>query len=68
MCGKAEEGLRLLCLQGGYRACSRLGIDSSASPFLKITFETASHFLTVRTRMLPAPRLRSFWRLYHCSL
>ena len=33
-------------LQGGYRACSRLGIDSNASPFLKITFETATAFLT----------------------
>eukprot|EP00208_Stichococcus_sp_RCC1054_P004326 CAMPEP_0206143018 /NCGR_PEP_ID=MMETSP1473-20131121/19032_1 /ASSEMBLY_ACC=CAM_ASM_001109 /TAXON_ID=1461547 /ORGANISM="Stichococcus sp, Strain RCC1054" /LENGTH=1731 /DNA_ID=CAMNT_0053538243 /DNA_START=203 /DNA_END=5398 /DNA_ORIENTATION=- len=32
--------------QGGYRACSRLGIDSNASPFLKITFETATAFLT----------------------
>lgn len=45
--------------QGGYRACSRLGIDSNASPFLKITFETASHFLTVRfheSSHLPRPR------------
>ena len=36
-----------MAVQGGYRACSRIGIESSASPFLKITFETASHFLTV---------------------
>lgn len=33
-------------MQGGYRACSRLGIDSNASPFLKISFETATAFLT----------------------
>jgi len=32
--------------QGGYRACNRLGIDSSASPLLKMSFETAAHFLT----------------------
>ena len=30
---------------GGYRACSRIGIESSTSPFLKITFETAANFL-----------------------
>jgi hypothetical protein len=36
-------------LQGGYRACSRLGIDSNASPFLKISFETATAFLTEAT-------------------
>lgn len=36
-------------LQGGYRACSRIGIESSKSTFLKITFETASHFLTDAT-------------------
>lgn len=36
-------------LQGGYRACSRLGIESSRSTFLKITFETASHFMTDAT-------------------
>ena len=36
-------------LQGGYRACSRLGIESSKSTFLKITFETAAHFLTDAT-------------------
>ena len=35
--------------QGGYRACSRLGIDSNASPFLKISFETATAFLTEAT-------------------
>jgi DNA-directed RNA polymerase I subunit RPA1 len=32
--------------QGGYRACNRLGIDSSASPLLKMSFETAAAFLT----------------------
>lgn len=39
----------LSTLQGGYRACSRLGIDSNASPFLKISFETATAFLTEAT-------------------
>ena len=36
-------------LQGGYRACNRLGIESSTSTFLKISFETAAHFLTDAT-------------------
>lgn len=36
-------------MQGGYRACSRLGIDCSRSPFLKISFETAAAFLTDAT-------------------
>jgi len=31
--------------QGGYRACNRLGIETSPSPFLKMSFETAAHFL-----------------------
>lgn len=35
--------------QGGYRACNRIGIESSASPFLKMSFETATHFLTDAT-------------------
>ncbi|GIL46561.1 hypothetical protein Vafri_3552 [Volvox africanus] len=35
--------------QGGYRACSRNGIESTVSPFLKMTFETATHFLTHAT-------------------
>ena len=35
-----------------------MGIDSSASPFLKITFETASHFLTVRWPRTLEPRGR----------
>eukprot|EP00899_Mesostigma_viride_P013847 jgi/Mesvir1/22463/Mv18493-RA.2 len=34
---------------GGYRACNRLGIDSSPSPLLKISFETATQFLTDAT-------------------
>lgn len=37
------------CAQGGYRACNRMGIESSTSPFLKISFETASQFLTNAT-------------------
>jgi DNA-directed RNA polymerase I subunit RPA1 len=32
--------------QGGYRACNRIGIDSSVSPLLKMSFETAAYFLT----------------------
>ena len=32
--------------QGGYRACNRGGIEDNASPLLKISFETAAHFLT----------------------
>ncbi|KAK9816421.1 hypothetical protein WJX72_000053 [[Myrmecia] bisecta] len=35
--------------QGGYRACNRMGIESSPSTFLKISFETAAHFLTDAT-------------------
>ncbi len=34
-----------LLLQGGYRAMNRMGIEASASPFLKVTFETAATFL-----------------------
>ncbi|GAB4821149.1 hypothetical protein N2152v2_008195, partial [Parachlorella kessleri] len=34
---------------GGYRACNRLGIESSTSPFLKISFETAARFLVDAT-------------------
>jgi len=34
---------------GGYRACSRIGIESLTSPFLKITFETAANFLISAT-------------------
>lgn len=35
--------------QGGYRPCNRLGIETTVSPFLKISFETAAHFLTEAT-------------------
>lgn len=38
-----------LSVQGGYRACNRMGIESSTSAFLKISFETAAHFLTQAT-------------------
>lgn len=34
-----------MTFQGGYRACNRMGINSSASPFLKMSFETATVFL-----------------------
>lgn len=40
----------LVCIvQGGYRACNRIGIESSVSPMLKMSFETAAHFLTDAT-------------------
>jgi DNA-directed RNA polymerase I subunit RPA1 len=35
--------------QGFCRPCNRLGIDSSASPFLKMSFETATKFLVDAT-------------------
>lgn len=38
-----------MTFQGGYRACNRMGIDSSASPFLKMSFETATVFLMEAT-------------------
>jgi DNA-directed RNA polymerase I subunit RPA1 len=31
------------------RPCNRLGIESSPSPFLKMSFQTATHFLTDAT-------------------
>lgn len=34
---------------GGFRPCNRIGIDSNTSPFLKMTFETASKFLVEST-------------------
>ena len=36
-------------MQGGYKACNSMGIESSTSMFLKISFETAAHFLTDAT-------------------
>ena len=35
--------------EGGYRACNRIGIESSASPLQKMSFETAMHFLVDAT-------------------
>ena len=35
----------LRCAQGGYAPLNRMGIEASTSPFLKVTFETAAHFL-----------------------
>ena len=35
-----------MCQQGGYRPFSRVGINDSTSPFLKMTYETATAFLT----------------------
>ncbi|KXZ53087.1 hypothetical protein GPECTOR_8g79 [Gonium pectorale] len=45
--------------QGGYRACNRIGIESSVSPFLKMSFETAAHFLTDATLRGSVDDLRS---------
>lgn len=36
-------------MQGGYRGLNRIGIESNVSPFLKMSFETATHFLTDAT-------------------
>ena len=35
--------------QGDYRPCSRSGMETSTSPFLKMTFETAASFLVDAT-------------------
>ena len=35
--------------QGEYRPCSRAGIETSTSPLLKMTYETATAFLTEAT-------------------
>ncbi len=45
--------------QGGYRACNRIGIESSVSPFLKMSFETAAHFLTDATLKHSSDDLRT---------
>jgi DNA-directed RNA polymerase I subunit RPA1 len=39
-----------MTFSGDYRACNRMGISSSTSPFLKMSFETATNFLTVRNK------------------
>ncbi|KFM27291.1 DNA-directed RNA polymerase I subunit rpa1 [Auxenochlorella protothecoides] len=44
---------------GGYRACNRLGISASTSPFLKVTFETAASFLVSSTLHGDVDRLTS---------
>lgn len=44
---------------GGYRACNRLGMESSTSPLLKMSFETAAHFLTDASLKHSADDLRS---------
>ncbi|KAK3257114.1 hypothetical protein CYMTET_33787, partial [Cymbomonas tetramitiformis] len=38
-----------LRVRGSYRPCNRLGMESSTSPFLKMSYETATHFLTDAT-------------------
>ncbi|GLC72049.1 hypothetical protein PLESTF_001198600 [Pleodorina starrii] len=45
--------------QGGYRACNRIGIETSVSPFLKMSFETAAHFLTDATLRGSVDELKS---------
>ncbi|BFZ63239.1 hypothetical protein YB2330_004359 [Saitoella coloradoensis] len=35
-----------MTFEGGYRAFNRMGIESSSSPFLKMSYETTCHFLT----------------------
>lgn len=35
--------------EGGYRPCSRLGMENNPSPFQKISFETATKFLADAT-------------------
>lgn len=35
-----------MTFEGGYKPFNRIGIESSVSPFAKMTFETTFHFLT----------------------
>lgn len=35
-----------MTFEGGYKPFNRMGIESSTSPFAKMTFETTFHFLT----------------------
>lgn len=48
-----------MTFQGGYRACNRLGINSSPSPFLKMSFETATVFLMDATLQKQSDYLES---------
>ena len=45
--------------RGGYSPCNRLGIDSSTSPLLRVSFETAASFLAAATLSGEADALRS---------
>ncbi|KAL2622234.1 hypothetical protein R1flu_002439 [Riccia fluitans] len=45
--------------QGGYRPCNRLGIYSSPSPFLKMSYETATTFLMDATLKKQSDNLTS---------
>lgn len=45
--------------RGGYSPCNRLGIDSSASPLLRVSFETAASFLAAATLSGEVDALRS---------
>lgn len=48
-----------MTLEGGYRACNRLGIRSNCSPLQKMSFETAMQFLTDATLQGQKDRLES---------
>jgi DNA-directed RNA polymerase I subunit RPA1 len=45
--------------QGGHRPCNRLGIEASASPLLRVSFETAASFLAEATLRGEPDALRS---------
>jgi DNA-directed RNA polymerase I subunit RPA1 len=48
-----------MTFQGGYRPCNRMGINSSPSPFLKMSFETATTFLMDATLQKQTDHLES---------
>ncbi|KAJ7566178.1 hypothetical protein O6H91_02G091400 [Diphasiastrum complanatum] len=48
-----------MTFQGGYRPCNRVGINASPSPFLKMSFETATSFLTDASLQGQTDHLRS---------
>ncbi|GBG69332.1 hypothetical protein CBR_g4028 [Chara braunii] len=52
-----------MTFHGDYRACNRIGIEAHTSPFLKMSFETATHFLMdatlkAQTDFLESPSAR----------
>lgn len=48
-----------MTFSGGYRACNRIGIHSNPSPFLKMSFETATNFLLDATLQGATDTLKS---------